>query len=171
MADPNIIYKMTILTMLGKADFPLSNTQITGFFLSLDYTDYFTVQKMLHELSESEFIRPLPSHSQTQYRITPLGKETLHYLEEKMSPSIEKDMISYFEKNKIQFQNENAAIAQYDKSTAAGYDVRCQLKEKNSPVLELSLRVSTKQQAEAVCQNWAKQHMDIYAMLIDALVR
>ena len=39
MAEPNTIYKMTILAMLDKVDFPLSNTQISNFFLDHDYTD------------------------------------------------------------------------------------------------------------------------------------
>ncbi len=47
MADPNTIYKMTVLTMLDKVDFPLSNTQIANFFLEYDYTDYFTIQQII----------------------------------------------------------------------------------------------------------------------------
>ena len=33
MAEPFTIYKLTILYMLDKAGFPLSNTQISNFFL------------------------------------------------------------------------------------------------------------------------------------------
>ena len=41
MAEPITIYKLTILNMLDKVDFPLTNTQISNFFLEQDYTDYF----------------------------------------------------------------------------------------------------------------------------------
>ena len=44
MAEPITIYKLTILNMLDKVDFPLTNTQISNFFLEQDYTDYFRVQ-------------------------------------------------------------------------------------------------------------------------------
>ena len=57
MAEPNTIYKMTILAMLDKVDFPLSNTQISNFFLYYDYTDYFTVQQMISSLLDSELIQ------------------------------------------------------------------------------------------------------------------
>ena len=57
MAEPNTIYKMTILAMLDKVDFPLSNTQISNFFLDHDYTDYFTVQQMISSLLDSELIQ------------------------------------------------------------------------------------------------------------------
>ena len=40
MAEPITIYKLTILNMLDKVDFPLTNTQISNFFLEQDYTDY-----------------------------------------------------------------------------------------------------------------------------------
>lgn len=43
MAEPITIYKLTILNMLDKVDFPLTNTQISNFFLEQDYTDYFRV--------------------------------------------------------------------------------------------------------------------------------
>ena len=38
MAEPFTIYKLTILYMLDKAGFPLSNTQISNFFLEKEYT-------------------------------------------------------------------------------------------------------------------------------------
>ena len=47
MAEPITIYKLTILNMLDKVDFPLTNTQISNFFLEQDYTDYFRVQQVL----------------------------------------------------------------------------------------------------------------------------
>lgn len=43
MAEPFTIYKLTILNMLDKVDFPLTNTQISDFFLEQEYTDYFRV--------------------------------------------------------------------------------------------------------------------------------
>ena len=39
MAEPITIYKLTILNMLDKVDFPLTNTQISNFFLEpVSYT-------------------------------------------------------------------------------------------------------------------------------------
>ena len=67
MADPNTIYKMTVLTMLDKVDFPLSNTQLSNFFLEQNYTDYFTVQQVISGLLDSELIRFESTHNNTQY--------------------------------------------------------------------------------------------------------
>lgn len=41
MAEPFTLYKLIVLYMLEKVDFPLSNTQISDFFLEKEYTNYF----------------------------------------------------------------------------------------------------------------------------------
>lgn len=171
MADPNTIYKMTILTMLDKVDFPLSNTQISNFFLEQDYTDYFTVQQTISGLLDSGLIRAQHTHNNTQYFMTELGTETLAFFEDKLTPAIEQDLTAYLEKNELSLKNENSIVADYYKSTTQGFFVRCQLKEKAIPVIDLSIHVKTKAQAQAVCKNWQEQNMEIYAYLMDALIR
>ncbi|MCI8634914.1 MAG: DUF4364 family protein [Eubacterium sp.] len=170
MAEPNTIYKMTILAMIDKVDFPLSNTQISNFFLDHDYTDYFTVQQMISSLLDSQLIRSKSTHSNTQYYITPLGQDTLRFFEDKISPAIQEDLKIYFEENKMNLKNENSIIADYYRSTNPGYDVRCQLKERNIPVIDLTIHVKTKAQAQAVCKNWQSQHVAIYEYLMDSLI-
>ena len=100
MAEPFTIYKLTILYMLDKAGFPLSNTQLSNFFLEYDYTDYFRVQQVISELEETGLIRSEATHSNTQYSITAAGKETLGFFKEKISDAIERDTMTYFAKNK-----------------------------------------------------------------------
>lgn len=51
------LYKMIILYMLEKVSFPLSNSQITNFFLDREYTTYFHVQQTIHDLMESNLIK------------------------------------------------------------------------------------------------------------------
>lgn len=100
MAEPFTIYKLTILNMLDKVDFPLTNTQISDFFLEQEYTDYFRVQQVLNDLADSGLIRTESTHSNTQYYITAAGRETLGFFRDKLTDAIEHDTIAYFEKNK-----------------------------------------------------------------------
>ena len=69
MAEPFTIYKLTILNMLDKVDFPLTNTQISNFFLEQDYTDYFRVQQVISDLVDADLIHAESTHSNTQYTI------------------------------------------------------------------------------------------------------
>ncbi|MBO5373209.1 MAG: DUF4364 family protein [Lachnospiraceae bacterium] len=171
MAEPNTIYKITILEMLEKVDFPLSNTQISNFFLEHDYTDYFTIQQIISGLIDSELIRAESTHSNTQYHITASGKETLSFFKDKISPAIAEDLCKYFEKNKMDLKNENSIVADFYKSTTPGFDVRCQLKEKDTSIIDLTIHVQTRSQAEAICKNWTEQHLEVYAYLMDTLIR
>ena len=165
MAEPFTIYKLTILYMLSKAGFPLTNTQISNFFLSEEYTDYFRVQEVLGDLVDADLILAESTHSNTQYTLTAAGKETLGFFKDKITDGIEADVIKFFEKNKLEFRQENSILADYYKTTNQKYAVRCHT------IIDLTLSVSTKEQAEAICNNWKNQNEDVYAYLMDMLLK
>ena len=64
------LYKLIILYILNKVDFPLTNSQISEFILDEGYTTYFKLQQAIAELVESGFIREESTHSRTFYHIT-----------------------------------------------------------------------------------------------------
>lgn len=70
MASTFKLYKLIILYMLNKVDFPLTNSQISEFILDEGYTTYFKLQQALAELAESGFIREESTHSRTFYHLT-----------------------------------------------------------------------------------------------------
>ncbi len=157
--------------MLDKVDFPLSNTQLTNFFLEQEYTDYFRVQQVISDLLDAELIRTESTHNNTHYYITAAGKETLNLLKDKISEAIEADIIAYFAKNKLELRNDNSIIADYYRTPNKDFAVRCQYRQKDSNLIDLTLTVKTKEQAEAICNNWKKQNEDVYMYLMDILVK
>lgn len=171
MAEPFTIYKLTILNMLDKVDFPITNTQISNFFLEQEYTDYFRVQQVISDLVEANLIRSESTHSNTQYTITAAGKETLGFFKDKISDAIERDTMAYFSKNKLELRNDNAILADYFKTPAQDYAVRCQYRQRDTNLIDLTLTVKNKEQAEAICNNWKKQNEDVYAYLMDILMQ
>ena len=44
------LYKLMILYMLSKVNFPLTNSQMSTFMLEKQYTDYFTFQETINSL-------------------------------------------------------------------------------------------------------------------------
>ena len=141
--------------MLDKVDFPLTNTQISNFFLEQDYTDYFRVQQVISDLVDADLIHAESTHSNTQYTITAAGKETLAFLE----------------KNKLQLRNDNSILADYYKTPNQDYAVRCQYREHNTNIIDLTLSVKNRAQAEAICNNWKNLNEDVYAYLMDILLK
>ncbi len=171
MAEPNTLYKLIILYMLENIDFPLTNTQISDFFLEKEYTDYFTIQQVIHDLLDSELIGAQSTHSNTQYRITPGGSKTLEYFKDKISDSIREDISVYFLENKIKFKNTNSILADFYKTSDQKYAAQCQIKENGISRIDLTLTVKTREQAEAICRNWKSASEDVYALLMDSLLK
>lgn len=58
MSETQTLYKLIVLYMLNRVTFPLSNAQLSEFILDREYTDYFTLQQALFELTDSSLIRP-----------------------------------------------------------------------------------------------------------------
>ena len=171
MAEPFTIYKLTILYMLDKAGFPLSNTQLSNFFLEHDYTDYFRVQEVIGNLVDADLILAESTHSNTQYTLTAAGKETLKFFSDKITEGITHDVINFFDANKMELRQETSVIADYYKTTNQNYAVRCQVRSDNNTVIDLTVSVKTKEQAEAICTNWRKQHEEVYMYLMDTLMK
>ena len=157
--------------MLDKVDFPLTNTQISNFFLEQDYTDYFRVQQVISDLVDADLIRTESTHSNTQYTITAAGKETLEFFKDKISDAIEHDTMAFLEKNKLQLRNDNSILADYYKTPNQDYVVRCQYREHNTNIIDLTLSVKNRAQAEAICNNWKNLNEDVYAYLMDMLLK
>lgn len=70
------LYKIIILYMLEKVNFPLSNNQITNFFLDHGYTSYFHVQQTIHDLVESKLMEE--KKTGYQYLLSDYGKRANH---------------------------------------------------------------------------------------------
>lgn len=68
-------------------------------------------------------------------------------------------------------KTEASVIADYYKTPGGDYAVRCQIRNKDRSVIDLTISVSSREQAMAVCQNWKKQSSDIYALLMDELIK
>lgn len=170
MAEPFTIYKLTILYMLDRAGFALTNAQLSQFFLDLDYTDYFRVQEVIGNLVDASLIEAQSTHAATQYSLTAAGKETLGFFREKITEGIEDDVRTYFEKNKWDFRQENSIISDYRRLRNQKYEVRCQVKNDGDTIIDLTLQVKTKEQAESICAHWKQNSSEAYAYLMDTLL-
>lgn len=170
MAEPLTLYKLIILYMLKKVDFPLTNAQISEFVLEQEYTTYFTLQQAISELVEAGLIRVETVRNTSQYFLTDDGDETLGFFEQKISPPIRDDIDRYIQENKMDLRNEVAIVADYYKNTGGEYSVHCEVKEKKGNLLDLTISVPDKEQAVAMCDHWNKKCQEIYEYLMNALL-
>ncbi|MGN0334514.1 MAG: DUF4364 family protein [Lachnospiraceae bacterium] len=170
MAEAQTIYKLIILSMLDQVDFPLTNAQLSDFILTKEYTNYFTLQQVISELLESGLIDGTTVRNSSYYRITEEGKATLDYFGNMISPAINEDIQNYFSDHMIALRDEASVIADYYKNTNQEFSARLQVLERGFPLIDLTLSVPTKEQANSICNHWKTKNQKIYAYLMQELL-
>lgn len=170
MTEPLTLYKLMILYMLNQVQFPLTYSQMLGFFLDKEYTDYFTFQQAVTELGDAGLVSCESMHNSSHYNITESGKETLSYFGSSISQAIIEDMDAFLRDNQVKLRNESGITSEYYKS-GSEYNVRCQVKEGRNLLFALELSVPSREQAIAICNNWSKSSQDIYAFAVKSLFK
>lgn len=156
--------------MLKQVNFPLTNSQLSDFFLDNEYTTYFTLQQALIELVEAGLLSSQSNRSTTRYELTKEGEETLSFFGKNISPAIISDMEQYLKDNRFRLRNEVGIIADYYKSTNQDYVVHCEVREGKVSLMELSLSVPDREQAELMCDHWERKSQEIYAFAMKTLL-
>lgn len=170
LSEPMTLYKLMNLYMLKQVNFPLTNAQLSGFFLDREYTTYFTLQQALNELEDAGLIHKEPSHNSTRYEITREGEETLNFFGKNISPAIVNDMDQYLKENKFRLREEVGTSADYYKATGQDYIVHCEVREGKTVLIRLDLALPDKEQAEAMCSNWKEKSQEIYSFAMKTLL-
>ena len=168
--NTSTLYKMIILYMLKKVTFPLSNSQITNFLLDHEYTTYFHIQQTIHDLMDTHLILERKQGNSICYEITPEGQKTLSYFEKDISQDIRNEVKEYLESCGCRVQERILTPADYYTTPQGGYAVRCQIIERDSTIMDLSMAAPGKEAAQAICRSWASKSQDIYEMLMSELI-
>lgn len=170
MAENFKLYKLIILYMLERVDFPLTNSQISEFILDEGYTTYFKLQQALSELIESGFVHEESTHSRTFYHLTEEGAATIQYFKNDISPAIQEDIHTFLKQKQYELKNEVSVKADFYENISGEYSVRCQVLEKGSALIDLTLTVPTKNEAETIANNWSKKNQEVYALIMANLL-
>lgn len=113
MGESLTLYKLIVLYMLEKVDFPLTNAQISGFILDKGYTTYFHLQQALSELTESELIHCETIRNSSYFSITKSGEQTLEYFGKEIPKEIKGEIAEFFKNNAMEIKEELSTFANY----------------------------------------------------------
>ena len=153
LAEPMTLYKLMNLYMLHQVNFPLTNAQLSNFFLDREYTTYFTLQQALNELLDAGLVKKETMRNSSRYEITKEGEETLEFFGKNISPAIVSDMDEYLKQNRFRMRNEVGLISDFYKSTNQDYIVHCEVREGKAVLVNLDISVPDKEQAEIMCNH------------------
>lgn len=169
LQDPLTLYKLIVLYMLNRVNFPLTAAQIQNFILEQDYTNFLTLQQVFAELEDAGMLSSQTIGNRTQLKITEEGIQTLHYFDSRISPSTKQDIDDYLQKNEMTLRNEISVQSHYYKSTSGEYEANLIAKDRNITLVNLTLSVPTEELARSICENWQTKNTEIYQYLIQAL--
>ena len=164
------LYKLIILYMLDKVDYSLTKSQLFGFMLEKDYTDYFTLQKVMNQLTDDGLIESRFKRNASHLTITEQGLETISLLKNDLSDSIKEEIDAYLNDNEVRLRNEVSITADYYKSTVGEYVAELIARERNTDLVNIRITMPTEEAASEICNNWQKKNQDIYAYLMENLL-
>lgn len=169
LQDPLTLYKLIVLHMLDRVNFPLTKAQVSDFIQEKEYTNFFTLQQVIAELADAKLITASTVLNRTQLAITEQGRETLRFFGSRISDAIKKDVTDYLSEKELSMRNEYAVAANYYKSTSGEYEARLTAKDRGVTLVDITLSVPVREVAEAVCENWQKKNEAVYQYLVEQL--
>jgi len=169
LQDPLTLYKLIVLYMLDRINFPMTAAQVSDYVLDREYTNYLTLQQVIHELIDARLISSKPSHNRTHLSITSEGRQTLHFFQNRISDAIKQDIDHYLRENEYDLRNEVSVLGNYYKSTSGEYEAHLMAQDRGITIVEITLSVPGEEMAAAICNNWQKKNQEIYQYLVEQL--
>ncbi len=169
-SDTFMLYKLIILYILSRVNFPLTNAQLTAFILEKEYTNYFNIQRAISELIDDAFISVKTLQNSSLYRITETGTETLLFFDNMISSGIKEDIEVYLAENKYELQEEVSSSAEFYQMKKGEYAAHLRVTERETPIIDLTLTVTTEEEAARLCSNWREKSSEIYTYLMSSLL-
>lgn len=169
-SDTFMLYKLMILYILSRVNFPLTNAQLTAFILEKEYTNYFNIQRAISELIDDTYISTKTIRNSSLYRITDSGTETLLLFDNMISSGIREDIETYLQQNKYELQEAVSTPADFYQVKKGEFAAHLSVIERDTPIIDLTLVVTTEEEASKLCNNWREKSSDVYSYLMSVLL-
>lgn len=163
------LYKLIILYFLSQTNQPMPNAIISDFILTNGYTDYFSIQHTLTSLTEDKMIEAEQTHSTSYYTITSSGLETLGFFCNQLPDDTKIQIDDYLHKNKVSIVKRTTMHTDFTQIKPNEYLAKVSIIERGSIILELSLNVTTEDEAIQVCKRFKEKSEAIYSYLLKEL--
>lgn len=167
--DPLTLYKLIVLYMLDRVNFPLTKAQVGDFILEREYTNFMTLQQAIAELVDANLVVAKSNRNRTYLEVTDEGRTTLSYFINRINDSIKEEIDNFFSEKELEMRNEVSIVSDYYKSVSGEYEAHLTAKEKDVTVIEITLSVPDEDTASSICANWQKKNQEIYQYLTGQL--
>jgi hypothetical protein len=169
MDSPLTVYKLTILYILDRAAGEVAADRVSGFLLENGYVNFVSLMQTYAELEEAGLIRPGRKGERIMLSLTGEGRETLRFFSSRLGAEIKDQAEDWLRAQKIEILEDRQFTAEYDRHPDGGYVVRLAVRERRTPVLDMTLSVPDKAAAEEAVRGWKEKSGEIYSLIIEKL--
>ena len=170
MSGQKTLYKLMVLYMLKRVNFPMSTAQLWQYFRGKEYMSEEAFGTLMKDLMNANLVRSEELNGVLRYELTKEGDEALFYFTSDISESLRKDMEDYITVNRMQARNETGIATGYELSGDGGYYVHLKIREEKTVLFEMRLSVPDKEQAETLSAHLQDNAAAIYAFVMKKLV-
>ena len=163
--------KLSILYYIRASKREITREQLYRVMVENDVMSYFDYQSCMHELEEDSFIAAVPRAYGQAYRVSVRGTDVLDQFVESLPVSLREKLEHYAREHKEEMLLETQIISDMEELPSGGYLVRLRALEQNAVVMELSLRVATRDMAQRLRSNWERESEPLYAYLLTSLLK
>lgn len=166
-----MLYKLIILYILDRLNFPISNQELFPIIVDKGYCDHITTSHALGDLIDDGYVEVESEHSHRNnlYCITSAGKETLSFFYTRISVAIRDEIDTYLSENEYQLREMVATTADYYEAKKNEFVVELRVVERDSELVHINLLVTSEAEADMICNRWKECSADVYGYLISTL--
>jgi len=163
--------KLIILYYIRAAKMDITREQLYRVMVENDVMSYFDYQSCMHELEEDAFIAAVPRAFGQAYRVSVHGADVLDQFVESLPVSLRERLELYAREHREEMLMQTQIVSDMEELPSGGYVVRLRALEQNAVVMELSIRVATRDMAQRMRSNWEKGSESLYAYLLTTLLK
>jgi len=161
--------KLLMLYLLNRSEMELSELQIMRLMDELGLMSYFDLKECLFELQQNGHIYMSETPQAALYAITGSGKNIADVLGNDLRLSARKAVDTYLDTNRDKLKMEAHYVAEYIKISGSEYRVIMKVLEEGMTILEISIIVYSREEAQAMTEKWKDKAVDIYKELLGRL--
>ena len=163
--------KLIILYYIRASKMDITREQLYRVMVENDVMSYFDYQSCMHELEEDAFIAAVPRAFGQAYRVSVHGTDVLDQFVESLPMSLRERLELYAREHREEMLLQTQIVSDMEELPSGGYIVRLRALEQNAAVMELSIRVATRDMAQRMRSNWEKGSEPLYAYLLTTLLK
>ncbi|MEA5049049.1 MAG: DUF4364 family protein [Eubacteriales bacterium] len=163
--------KLSILYYARASKMEITREQLYRVMVENDVMSYFDYQSCMHELEEDAFIAAVPRAYGQAYRVSVRGADVLDQFVESLPVSLREKLEHYAREHREEMLLETQMISDMEELPSGGYLVRMRALEQNAVIMELTLRVATRDMAQRLRSNWEKESEPLYTYLLTSLLK